>query len=349
MSEIQLTLFQDADARIDAAINKVSNSSLLLPHHATCARHLGAQITSLPPGSTILVPAPGVSAPQELFKLTCTYLDEAQRRGVGSGSGALAPLTVRSEQNAKLMRHSLLNTYRAEPNFSQVRRVSPQADLCLYSEPAFRDPFSVVTTLVSQRVSTHYYMLLNAHVLERTTGSRLEAVEHVRLITQLGAESRRTQILVGNVTTLCRWLEFPEVADAVLLSPLEPYDITDAEERKTFQRLLATYDAELPWQATPPMLDHSEGINSAVSGCPVRLRKWVVAALVYAKSEGASALTWKHMKKTAPLTSERLAAASDLKNLKLIRRPLPKDAVDKAGKPTFARSLERDEVRTDAA
>lgn len=155
--------------------------------------------------------------------------------------------------------------------------------------------------------------------------------------------------MVGNVTTLCRWLGFPEIADSVSLCPLEPYDISVDNERAVFLSLLKSYEQVMPWIGQAPLIDKIEQINSAVSGCPVRLRKWMISALVAAKAEGASAVNWSHVTQTAPLTSERQAAAKDLTSLKLIRRPLAKVAPDTDKKPNFTRSLERDDVGSDAA
>jgi hypothetical protein len=159
-------------------------------------------------------------------------------------------------------------------------------------------------------------------------------------------------VLLGNVSVICRWLKVPEIADAVSLCPLRPYDLTDETDLMSFQQLLGTYDGIIPWHGAAPLVEHTHAINSAVSGCPVRLRKWVMDALIAAKARGRAELDWKFIESFAPLAQERKTAAADFTSIRDLRGPLPKAPASSAEKPDkkrFQRSLERNEVGFDAA
>lgn len=327
MNETQLLLFKDAPEAVDSAIHTLTAYTPTLPNHLTFAQQLGTQLLTLPPGSVILAAVPMAAATGDLCVLLQQYLDEAQSRGVGPGSGGLAILSVPTAPSPKRLEESLLDRYRDAPALSSVRRVSPaMTDLVLHSDIIQRDRFQVTSSLVAHRVSTHYYLLHNAHFLQRSRGGVVESADHVRWIIRMAEESRRTQVLLGNASVVCKWLATPEIADATVSCPLMPYDISDKGDRGSFESLLATYQQAIPWAETPRLVEKLDVINWAVSGCPVRLQKWMLRALMSAKAQGRAALDWEFVSEHSPLPAEQRAAADDFIRLRALKSVLPATA-----------------------
>jgi hypothetical protein len=159
--------------------------------------------------------------------------------------------------------------------------------------------------------------------------------------------------LLGSYGVLFRWLSIPEIVESVSVCVLKPYDIEDATEGKVFRGLLNTYDNLLPWDGKAQLLANADNVHFAVSGCPFRLRKWLLDSLILAKARGLGGLSGKLLEDTAPLDAEQRAAWKDFQRVRKLRQPfqksVPETVVSEGKKKRFPRSLKRPDVGFAAA
>jgi hypothetical protein len=354
MIESQMLLFNDAPERVTEAIKTLNDSTVLLPNYEDFVRQLGTKLTTLAPGTVILGAVPNAAAIDEVSALLRTHLNQAQACGFGMGGDALATLSVPLAVNVKAQQRALLATYNNGPRFSDVRRGTAE-QLVLETElgPGPVSPFHVTAALVSHRASTSYYLLQNAHHLQRPGASLMEGAEQLRLIVRLAAESKRTQVLLGSYGVLFRWLSIPEIVESVSACVLKPYDMGDTGEEKIFRGLLNTYDKLLPWDGKAQLLANADNVHFAVSGCPFRLRKWLLDSLILAKARGLAGLSGKLLGDTGPLDAEQRAAWKDFQCVRKLRQPfqqsVPKPVESEGKKKRFPRSLKRPDVGFAAA
>jgi len=313
MNDVQLMLFPQATAEVDAAIATIGAQRLPLPNHLHFVGELCASMTSLPAGSVILAAAPGGSTSDEVCSWVKEYFQNASSAKTGERPAQLAVINTPMAENLRLQRKFLLDAYRGALPLSRIKHVhEPQFQLEFGQSFLSNDPFQVVSGLIAAR-AIDYYILRDAHNLQRPGVSMWDARDQVRYLIQLAQNSGRTHVLLGRLRTVWQWLKDPQIAEALTPCLLHPYDVAKDDEAATFMRLLLTFDGVVPWKKGHNLAEHFSEINEVVHGSPQRLKKWVLNALTGAKAKGLQAITWDFFCERKPTASESLEAAAEFK------------------------------------
>lgn len=348
-SEIQLVLFRDAPEAISEAITKLKSSMVMLPNFQEFILQLGTKITSLPRGSVILAGVPLAVDEAELCSALRTHLKQAHGNGIGPGQKALASFAVQPTPNRKSQERMLYQGYSTKTE----NEAAPDFLLRLDYDgrPAGASTVRAITSVVSSRESTEFYVLTRAHFLQRAGAPFAEVVETLRTVIHIAQETRRTQVLIGSLPTITNWLQSPEIAESTAHCVLRPYSIENDSERANFLGVLAAYDSAIPWEHEAMLGKNAAAVHDAIAGCPYRLQKWILEALLSAQANGDAAVTWMHFKNCAPLLLARKNAGDELTKTSTLRVALSAEnrthTERSAPKNQFKPSRKRPEVGFD--
>jgi hypothetical protein len=307
MNETQLNLFCEPTELVEQAIHLLTTNAPSHSHAEEFTRQLSARLVSLRPGSVVFAALPSAANDDLIFESLRESLEIAHKSGCGTGGPSLASVTMHPTPNRKAQDRMLYRAYRDESRLENAGQFSLGFDWRMSSPTAL----NAISTMLSAREKKHYYVLKRAHLLQRPGASFHEGVESVRTVIHIAQESRRTQIVMGNALPLMRWLTDPEIASAVHVCALQPYGLVDPQDLSSFRGILCAYDSVAPWAEPAPLASRIREVHQVVSGCPYRLHKWVLDALLDAKANGARELTWQRFVEFAPLRQEQDTAKEE--------------------------------------
>ena len=311
MNTAQLMLFPQECARLNTAIETISEQRIPLTNNLNFVREIYTAMVSLPQGSVILAAAHGGNTSDEV----CAWITECLRNGPdGQARGnppAMSVIKTPLGENQRLQRKYLLDAYHGAVPLSRLAHThEPQFQLQFGQSFLSQDRMQVVAGLIAGR-PIDYYLLRDAHQLQRPGDVLWDAREHVRYIIQLAQISGRTHVLLGRMTTLWQWLDDSSIADAVTPCMLHPYDLEVPHDASEFADMLTAYDAVIPWCKGITLVGHIQEVNSVVWGSPQRVRKWVLNALTGAKARGMEELDWKCFWERKPTPAECTEAKAE--------------------------------------
>ncbi|KAB2916774.1 MAG: hypothetical protein F9K30_18525 [Dechloromonas sp.] len=307
MNNVQLLLFKEPSSELETAIKSVNSSMPLAPNQEDFVRHVGATMLHATPGSVVLAATPSCDGLNEKI---AEYLDQAAANGTGQGASAMCFVRIPTAHSGRAMQEKLLDAYHDASCLRPSNRPAPiQFEFQFDRSSLSRDPFTVVTGLVSQR-PFDYYVISNASDLARTGSSKFESVESIRYIIKLAKTMGRTHVIFASAAQMNSWLKYVEIAEATLHCVLRPYDVTSEDDKQTFVDILGSYDSILPWREGNCLADHTDEINEFVFGCPYRLRTWIQKALI-AHAKDDAPLTWERFIQNRPIKTLVDAALAD--------------------------------------
>ena len=297
-------LFPQECARLNTAIETISEQRIPLTNHLNFVREICTAMLSLRHGSVILAAAHGGNTSDEV----CSWITEFLRNGPDGQPKENPPLmsVIKTPlaENQRLQRKYLLDAYHgAVPLSWLVHTHEPKFQLQFGQSFLSQDRMQVVAGLIAGR-PIDYYLIRDAHQFQRPGDALWDAREHVRYIIQLAQNSGRTHVLLGRMTTLWEWLDDCSIADAVTPCLLHPYDLDVAQDASEFMDMLSAYDSVIPWCKGTTLVGRIQEVNSIVWGSPQRVRKWVLNALTGAKSRGLEELDWKFFWERKPTLTE---------------------------------------------
>lgn len=341
MNETQLNLFCEPTELVEQAINLLTTNAPSHDHAEEFTRQLSARLVSLRPGSVIFAALPSAANDDLICESLRESLELAHKSGCGAGGASLVSVAMHPTANRKAQDRMFYRAYRDESRLENVGQFSLGFDWRM-SSPT---PLNAIATMLTARDKKHYYVLKRAHLLQRPGASFHEGVEAVRTVIHIAQESRRTQIVLGNALPLMRWLAEPEIASAVHVCALQPYGLVDAHEVAMFRGILGAYDSVAPWAEPAPLTSRIREVHQVVSGCPYRLHKWVLDALLDAKANGARELTWQRFSEFAPLHQEQATAKDERTEMLRLRPHIEVAQVErKVDKKQFEPSRKRPDV-----
>jgi hypothetical protein len=354
MNNVQMLLFKEPSTELQTAIETVNNNVLMAPAQEDFVRHVGTAMLHVPRGYVVLAATPSSDGLKEKIS---EYLDQAAATGTGPGAGSMCFIKVPTAHCGRAMQAKLLDAYHDASCLRPTQRTLPtQFELEFDHTRLSRDPFTVVTGLVSQR-PYEYYVISNAGDLVRAGADVFESVESIRYIIKLAETMRRTHVIFASAAHINAWLRDVEVAARTQHCVLRPYDLSDKQDRQTFVNILGSYDSILPWREGDCLADHADEINESVSGCPHRLRTWIQKVLIAQAKDDAS-LTWKRFIQNRPIKTLVDAARADFNAcIQLLGQPTKRQSQYNAAPCPAKRSTRkpgqrlphRDDVGIDAA
>lgn len=307
MNNVQLLLFKEPSSELDTAIKTVNSSVLMAPNQEDFVRHVGVTMLRAPRGSVVLAATPSCDG---LSEKIAEYLDQAAANGTGQGAASMCFVRIPTAHSSRAMQEKLLDAYHDASCLRPANRAAPvQFEFQFDRSSLSRDPFTVVTGLVSQR-PFDYYVISNASDLARAGANTFESVESIRFIIKLAKTMDRTHVIVASAAQMNSWLKHVEIAEGTLQCVLRPYDVVSDQDRQTFVDILGSYDSILPWRGQDCLADHVDEINEFVFGCPYRLRTWIQKALI-AQAKDDSPLTWERFLQNRPIQTLVKAARAD--------------------------------------
>jgi hypothetical protein len=310
----QLTLFQEPNAALVGAINKLANAHLDAPSYTKFINELAALMVTQRPGSVILAAVPNGFATRNICESIQDYFDAAKKHPTASSEIEIATLEIPHTQNIRAQHKQLANIYSSLSFLSHSRR--PQFELDFPEGFSRPDPLQQICGTIKSRFISHY-LVRNAHYLSPSGSPVCSGVNQLRFFAQLAAQSEKTHVLFTNASKVCDWLSDAEIASEFSVSWLRPYIKKNKNSFWEFQGILKSYDSILPRDPDFKLLKHADDVIEVVSGCPYRLNKWLIAALTLAQSTGAASLNWQDLCNTQPTLFERKHALLEAKKIYL--------------------------------
>lgn len=307
MNNVQLLLFKEPSSELQTAIETVNNNVLMAPAQEEFVRHVGTAMLRARRGSVVLAATPSCDGLKEKIG---EYLDQAAATGAGPGAGSMCFIKIPTAHCGRVTQEKLLDAYHEASCLRPSQRALPiQFELEFDHSRLSRDPFTVVTSLVSQR-PYDYYLISDAGDLVRAGANAFESVESIRYIIKLAETMERTHVIFASAAQINSWLRDFKVAARTHHSVMRPYDLSNEQDRQTFANILGSYDSILPWQAGDCLADHADEINEFIFGCPYRLRTWIQKALI-AQATDSGPLTWERFIQNRPIQTLVKAARAD--------------------------------------